>query len=88
MYFVHTLRLGVCESADRSLAGCADGSGSNGGGAARAVEGGKTLFTVLTLPASALLTPLQLEPELSNLKVTDRDRTLYSEQLRGKQRHK
>ncbi len=59
--------------ADRSLAGCADGSGSNGGAAATAVEGGKTLFIVLTLPASALLTVLQLEPEFSNLKVKDRE---------------
>lgn len=57
--------------ADRSLAGCADGSGGNGG-AGTAVEGGKTLFTVFTLPASALFTALQLEPELSNLKVTER----------------
>lgn len=57
------------------MAGCADGSGGNGGGgggAGTAVEGGKTLFTVFTLPASALFTALQLEPELSNLKVTER----------------
>lgn len=53
------------------MAGCADGSGGNGG-AGTAVEGGKTLFTVFTLPASALFTALQLEPELSNLKVTER----------------
>ncbi len=59
--------------ADRSLA---DGIGSNGGAAATA-GGGKTLFTVLTLPASALLTALQLEPELSNLKVKD-TRNIYS----------
>lgn len=59
--------------ADRSLAGCADGSGSNGGAAATAVEGGETLVTVLTLPTSALLTALQLEPELSNLKDKDRE---------------
>ncbi len=62
--------------ADQSLAGCADG-GSNGGAAATAVEGRKMLFTVLTLPVSALLTALQLEPELSNLKVKD-TRNIYS----------
>lgn len=61
---LHTVILCDCVCADRRLAGCAD-RGSDGGG--RGVEGGQTLFTVLTLTSSTLFTALQMEPEFSDL---------------------